>query len=62
MKAYLVIVFMLPGHSISTQSLPMETAEGCQAQSLEVQQLPQTPPEQIAVRSVIFQSICIENK
>jgi hypothetical protein len=62
MKAYLVIVFLMPGHNISTQALPMATAEGCQAQAAEVKQTGTTPADQIVVQGVIIQSFCLDNK
>ena len=62
MKAYLVIVFLMPGHNISTQALPMATAEGCQLKLLKSNRLARHLPISIVVQGVIIQSFCLDNK
>ena len=61
MKAYLVIVFLMPGHN-RRRRCRWQPQKVVRPQAAEVKETGATPADQIVVQGVIIQSFCLDNK
>ena len=62
MKAMLIIVFVMSGHTISSQGVPMLTLEGCRAESQQLQRPLTSAPENTVIPGLVITSFCVEQK
>ena len=62
MQAMLIIVFLIPGHTVNTQAVPMQTMLGCHEAAKINDQPANAQTDRIAIPGLVISSFCVDTK